>query len=128
MGGKFNSEYLYKDKTMSKEMREQIDKINKFNQFINENDNMRDINHNLEVAKPNFLYFTKNMNQELSQWIQYNGVEKDGSKIFFKFKSSQNSLNFKVYGGVDVNNTYELLSGKSNEIYEYFKKLKYDNF
>jgi hypothetical protein len=128
VGGKFNSEYLYKDKTMSKEMREQIDKINKFNQFINENDNMRDINHNLEVAKPNFLYFTKNMNQELSQWIQYNGVEKDGSKIFFKFKSSQNSLNFKVYGGVDVNNTYELLSGKSNEIYEYFKKLKYDNF
>jgi len=113
---------------MSKEMREQIDRIKKFNQIINENDDIRDINHNLEVAKPNFLYFTKNMNQELSQWIQYNGVEKDGSKIFFKFKSSQNSLNFKVYGGVDVNNIYELLSGKSNEIYEYFKKLKYDNF
>lgn len=95
-------------------------------QLINEN-NMGDISHNLEVAKPNFLYFIKNMNQELSQWIQYNGVDEDGSKIFFKFKSSQNSLNFKVYGGVNVSNIYELLSGKSNEIYNYFKMLKYNN-
>jgi len=109
-------------------MRKDIDRVKNFGKFINENNDARDINHNLEVAKPNFLYFTKNMNQELSQWVQYNGVEQDGSKIFFKFKSSQNSLNFKVYGGVNVNNIYELLMGKSNEIYDYFKKLKYDNF
>jgi hypothetical protein len=67
------------------------------------------------------------MNEELSRWIQYNGVEKDGSKIFFKFKSSQNSLSFKVYGGVNINDIYELLMGKSNEIYDYFKELKYNN-
>ena len=87
---------------------------------------MKDIKHNLEVAKPNFLYFIKNMDQELYQWIQYNGVEIEGSKIFFKFKSSQNSLNFKVYGGVNINDIYYLLRGKSNEIYDYFKKLKYE--
>jgi len=90
-------------------------------------ENVNNINHNLEVAKPMFLYFIKNMNKELSQWIQYNGVDVDGSKIFFNFKSSQNSLNFKVYAGVNINNIYEFLRSKSNEIYEYFKKLKYEN-
>lgn len=110
---------------MSKETRQQV--VKKLNELIFENDDRKEINHNLEVAKPNFLYFVKNMNYELSRWIQYTGVEKDGSKIFFKFKSSQNSLSFKVYGGVSINNIYELLSGKSGEIYDYFKKLKYDN-
>ncbi len=85
---------------------------------------MRNINDNLEVAKPNFLYFTKNMNQELLQWIRYDGVEMEHDIIFFKFKSSENSLNFKVYGGININNTYELLKGKSTEIYEYFNNLK----
>ena len=96
-------------------------------EVINESNGMKDINYNLEIAKPNFLYFIKNMDRELSQWIQYNGVEVDGSDIFFKFKSSQNSLNFKIYGGVNINEIYYLLSGKSNEIYNFFKKLKYEN-
>lgn len=109
-------------------MRKDIDRVKNFGKFINESNDMKDYNHNLEVAKPNFLYFIKNMDRELSQWIQYNGVEIDGSKIFFKFKSSQNSLNFKVYGGVNINDIYYLLSGKSNEIYDFFKKLKYENF
>ena len=97
-------------------------------EVINESNDKRDINYNLEIAKPNFLFFIKNMDKELSQWIQYNGVEIDGSDIFFKFKSSQNSLNFKIYGGVNINEIYYLLSGKSNEIYNFFKKLKYENF
>lgn len=96
-------------------------------EVINESNGMKDINYNLEIAKPNFLYFIKNMDKELSQWIQYNGVEVDGSDIFFKFKSSQNSLNFKIYGGVNINEIYYLLSGKTNEIYNFFKKLKYEN-
>lgn len=96
-------------------------------EVINESNGMKDINYNLEIAKPNFLYFIKNMDRELSQWIQYNGVEVDGSDIFFKFKSSQNSLNFKIYGGVNINEIYYLLSGKTNEIYNFFKKLKYEN-
>ena len=85
------------------------------------------IKHNLELAKPRFLYFIKNIDKELSQWIQYTGVEIDGSQIYFKFKSSQNSLSFKIYGGVGIEETYYLLSGESNEIYEFFKKLKYEN-
>lgn len=88
---------------------------------------MKDIIHNLEVAKPRFLYFIKNMDKELAQWIQYNGVEVEGSSIYFKFKSSQSSLNFKVYGGVDVDNIYYLLGGRTTEVYDFFKELKYEN-
>jgi hypothetical protein len=109
---------------MSKEIREQINKFK--DNFIKEDIN-KDINHNLEVAKPNFLYFITNMDRELSEWIQYNGVEIEGSRIMFKFKSSQNSLSFKIYGGVNINNIYELLMGSSDKIYEYFKTVKYDN-
>ena len=88
---------------------------------------MRDISHNLEVAKPGFLYFIKNMDAELSQWIQYYGVSLKGKTIFFNFKSSQNSLSFSVYGGVNAGDVHDLLKGKTNEIYQFFKDLKYEN-
>lgn len=87
---------------------------------------MKNISHNLTVAKPNFLYFIKNMDKELFQWLQYNGVELEGSQIYFKFKSSQNSLSFKVYAGVNVNDTYHLLRGKTIEVYDFFAKLKHE--
>lgn len=89
---------------------------------------MKTIYHNLDVAEPKFLYFIKNMDMELSQWIQYNGVEIDDDKIFFTFKSSQNSLNFKVYGGVNTEDVYYNLRGKFNKIYDFFENLKYENF
>jgi hypothetical protein len=85
------------------------------------------IQHNLNVAKPSFISFIKNMNPELSRWIQYCGVEDENGSIIFKFKSSQNSLRFEVYGGVSVNNVFELLRGNSNEIYDFFKELKYEH-
>jgi hypothetical protein len=88
---------------------------------------MEDIQHNLRVAKPIFLYFIKNMDKEISQWIQYNGVESNGGKIFFKFKSSQNSLSFKVFAGISKDYIYSILDVNSNEIYQYFKELKYNN-
>lgn len=84
------------------------------------------ITHNLEVAKPNFLYFINNMTPEISRWIQYRGVTVDGSRILFDFKSSQNSLSFSVYAGVNVGNTEDVLLSKSTEIYDYFRTLKYD--
>jgi hypothetical protein len=93
---------------------------------INENDMKSDISHNLEVAKPSFIFFIKNMNEELSKWIQYNGVETEGSRIMFKFKSSQNSLNFKIYGGVNISDIYDILQVNTNKIYDYFKEVKYD--
>lgn len=84
------------------------------------------INHNLEVARPTFIYFVKNMNKELAQWLQYSGLETEGSKLYFKFKSSQNSLSFKVYAGVNVGTTETLLLAKTDEIYYYFRNLKYE--
>lgn len=89
------------------------------------------IQHNLNVAKPLFLSFIKNMNPELSRWIQYCGVkDTDGfdnkGRIIFMFQSSRNSLRFEVYGGVSTNGTIELLRGSSNEIYDYFRELKYE--
>jgi hypothetical protein len=112
---------------MENEMRKDLDRVKNFVSLAENNDVVKDISYNLEVAKPNFLYFIKNINKELSQWIQYSGVGLDGTKIFFKFKSSQNSLKFEVFGGLDANGAYENLSGKSNEIYDYFKKVKYEN-
>ena len=87
------------------------------------------IQYNLEVAKPKFLYFIHNLNYELRQWIQYNGLTVEGNKLYFKFKSSENSLSFKVYAGVNVGNIEFILDARTNEIYEYFKQLKnnYDN-
>lgn len=89
--------------------------------------NMKKIDYHLEVSKPMFLYFIKNMGSELSEWIQYKGAEIDGDQIYFIFKSSQNSLSFKIYAGLNTNDVFYLLRGKTNEISRFFKKLKYEN-
>ena len=88
---------------------------------------MEKIKHNLDVATPRFKYFIENMNSELSQFIQYCGVEiENENSIIFRFKSSQNNLSFTVYAGVNTGNVYFLLRGKRNEIYNYFRDLKYE--
>lgn len=88
---------------------------------------MKNIKHNLNLATPEFKYFIKNMNPEISQWFQYCGVEiENKSRIIFKFKSSQKNLFFAVYAGVNTGNIYFLLRGKTNEIYNYFRNLKYE--
>ena len=88
---------------------------------------MKNITHNLNVATPEFKYFIENMNPEISQWFQYYGVEiENESSIRFKFKSSQKNLFFTIYAGVNTDNIYFLLRGKSNEIYNYFRNLKYE--
>lgn len=83
----------------------------------------KDIQHNLEIAKPLFQYFIKNMNSELSQWIQYAGVEIKPGHLYFRFKSSNNSLNFTVYAGVNINDIGLLLRAQSNYIYDFFDSL-----
>lgn len=85
---------------------------------------MRNINYNLDLVTPTFLNYIKNMSLEFSQWIQYNGVELDNDNIYFLFKSSQNSLSFKVYGGKNINDIYLLLKGKTNLIFNHFENLK----
>ena len=88
---------------------------------------MQKINYFLQVCEPMFLYFIKNMRPELSEFIQYNGVELEGDQIYFKFKSSQNSLCFKIYGGLNTGNSFYLLKGKTNEIFNFFANLKRNN-
>lgn len=85
------------------------------------------IEHNLKIAEPRFLYFIKGFNYELAQWVQYKGFEISDDQIFFIFKSSQNSLSFKVYAGININNIDFKLNAKSEQIYNYFKNLKYKN-
>ncbi len=86
-----------------------------------------DIGHNLRVASPAFLRFITNMDSSLSRWIQYRGVENDRGSLYFLFKSSQNSLNFKVYAGVNIHDIYDRLDIRFNDIYHYFRDLKYAN-
>ena len=88
---------------------------------------MQKIDFFLQVAEPMYLYFIKNMGSELSQWIQYKGVEIEGDQMYFTFKSSQNSLSFKIYAGLNTNNSFYILKGKTNEISNFFSKLKQDN-
>jgi len=88
---------------------------------------MQKIEYYLQISEPMFLFFIKNMGSELSQWIQYKGAEIEGDKIYFNFKSSQNSLSFKIYAGLNTNNSFYLLKGKTIEISNFFSKLKNDN-
>ena len=88
---------------------------------------MKSINHSLEIVTPMFLSYLKNFDKDFAKWIQYVGcyTSSDG-KLFFKFKHSQNSLNFECYAGENIDNLEMSLKIRNNEIYEYFKKIKYD--
>lgn len=82
--------------------------------------------HNLEIAKPRFIYFIDNMGEALASGIQYSGVELcAGEQLYFKFKSSQHSLRFEVYCGVNTDGMYERLKGKTKDLYDYFRDLKH---
>lgn len=83
------------------------------------------IEHNLECAKPVFERYVKAIDPSISKWLQYVGYEINGSNLVFKFKSSQCSLRFETYAGVYFEWHDELLLGQFNEIYNYFRSLKY---
>lgn len=78
------------------------------------------LQYNLEVAKPAFIRMMKELNPKAGRWIQYVGHEIKGNTIFFKFKSSQNSMSFEVYGGYIAVEAYIPYA----EIYQYFKEVK----
>jgi hypothetical protein len=95
--------------------------------FINPKKTAMSIQHNINVAKPSFERFIKFMHPELSRWIQYCGFEiVDENKTMFIFRSSSDSLEFKVYAGIAMPDIeFDLRSGH-NDIYEYFRTLKYN--
>ena len=87
---------------------------------------MKTINHSLELVTPLLLNYLENFSKDFSKWVQYVGCYEEHGKIYFKFKHSQNSLNFECYAGENIDNLEMFLKVRNNEIYEYFKKLKYD--
>ena len=83
------------------------------------------IEHNVDLARPYFLEYCKQLAPGALKWIQYKGYEVEKGKIYFLFKSSQNSLRFKVGAGLLLNPEYEYyFRGNSAKLYEYFKSLK----
>ena len=64
-----------------------------------------------------------------AKWIQYAGVEVENEAIYFKFKSSQNSIEFKFFVHTEIDGDFTLsliLNAHYMEIYEYFRNLKYE--
>jgi hypothetical protein len=84
------------------------------------------IQHNLDVALVGFISMISRMDIELSRWVQYQGIEKNGSNILFKFKSSQNSLSFSVYGGVSIGDIEYKIEGNYDLVYNFFRTKKYE--
>lgn len=74
----------------------------------------------LDIAKPAFIRMMKDLNPKAGRWIQYQGHELENDKVYFLFKSSQNSLSFKVCGGLMITESYI----PYDEVYQYFKELK----
>lgn len=73
------------------------------------------------------MTFLQAIDKSMFRWVQYVGLEVEDRGLFFKFKSSQNSLSFSVYAGVNVGDTSFLLQGRTDEIYEHFKAIKVFN-
>ena len=86
---------------------------------------LQSIQYHLDVAKPLFIRVMRDEIQpKAGRWIQYQGYEIIGDTVYFRFKSSQNSLSFLVYGGLMNPNLEGDISFLYSEIYEYFKALK----
>ncbi len=85
---------------------------------------MEKIDTNINIAQKEFIDITKNLTKECLYYIQFKGVILENDFIYFNFKSSQNSINFKVYGGVNINDIYLTLKGKTNYIYTFFEQIK----
>ena len=81
---KFNSEiFIYKENTMSKEMREQIDKIKNFGEFLNENND-----------------------KDITQFLSNKNYINQKSKLFLYHGTKIHPDNFSLrddYNGEDVN-------------------------
>ena len=82
-----------------------------------------DISQNLAIVKPSFMYVIENMTYDMAQWIQYQGVYAKGARLYFKFKSTSNSLRFDVPAGFNINNIIYSMKGRTHEIAQHFNLL-----
>ena len=77
----------------------------------------------LDEAKESFIHCLDLLPIKVAKWVQYRGCITEGNRLVLKFGSSQHPIYFEVRyrGGYDKN----YFDCYSNDIYEYFKNLKY---
>jgi hypothetical protein len=89
-------------------------------------------NYILERAKPIFLQKINLIKYDASRWMQYNSYDynKELDQVTLFFKTSSYGISFEItikvfsniYKPQDLIDLYRF-----NDIYDYFRKLKYDN-
>lgn len=85
----------------------------------------KNIQTNLDVAKPMFEFYLSNINWDIAQWLYLEKAVIHEHEIWFYFKSSSVSLEFRVYGGVNVQDL-KSLSAYYDEAYLYFQRIKWN--
>jgi len=60
---------------------------------------IKKIQTNLDMAKPMFEFYLKNINWEIAQWLYLEKAIIKDHRIWFYFKSSSISMEFRIYGG-----------------------------
>jgi hypothetical protein len=86
--------------------------------------NIKDIQHNLDMATPIFKHYLKNIHWELAQYIYLEKAEIDGDDVWFYFKSSGLPLSFHIYGGKNQT-TYISLTAYDG-MYSHFQRVKWN--
>lgn len=74
----------------------------------------------IELAKPVYEFYIKNLSKDFSTYIKYNGIELEGSRIYFKFNSTGYSFNFSIEAGFDIDGSYYKLKARSSDIFREF--------
>lgn len=124
-GEKFNSEYLYINiKTISKEMRGQINKVKNFGQFLNESEsNKDDLFKTIKIGasyKDKYLSPNETNSEEITPKSGYDKSYLITNKVdqpLFK-----GILNVLPNGGAVMNVNYVTYSGVKNKYTNYFDK------
>ncbi len=78
----------------------------------------------IELAKPVYEFYIKNLSKDFSTYIKYNGIELEGSRIYFKFNSTGYNFNFCIEAGFDIDGSYYKLKTRSSDIFQEFEKIK----
>jgi len=78
----------------------------------------------IELVKPVYEFYIKNMSKDFSTYIKYNGIELEGTRIYFKFNSTGYSFNFSIEAGFDIDGSFNKLKARSSDIYIEFEKIK----
>jgi hypothetical protein len=90
-----------------------------------ENLRTNDIQHHLDLATPTFEYYLTSINWDLAQWIYLEKSTIEDNEIWFHFKSSSTSLQFKVYAGINAKD-FKSLSAYYDYAHTHFQRVKWN--